>query len=153
MVLAFLLPFLSGLFPFLFASSGWTWTEAALVGLGVLALLSLRAVYQLQQDNDVLLGQTPLQKVIADKITEGNQLLLRLRRKRRVEEVPRQLTDQIVSWSGRTIRDLNEIAPDVANDLYEAHKTGLDTRVPKDQMRYVREMLGGLKKIGREIGA
>ena len=144
------LPVLAGLFPFLFRWE-WTWANAALVAMVIIAVLSLRGAYQLQTDNEVLLGQTHLQKIITDYIQEGVGLLKRLERKKKAEQVPRPLTDQIISWAGRMIRDLESAAPDVAADVYEAHGTGLDTRAPKDQMRYVRDVLKSLKKIGREL--
>jgi hypothetical protein len=113
---AILLPIVAGLAPFLLPGE-WGWAEAALVVVGLFALLSLRAAYRLQQDKDVLLGQTPLQNAIGAKIVEGNQLLRRLQRFGKAEAVPKPLTEQIVSWAARTIRDLGEIAPEVADNI------------------------------------
>jgi hypothetical protein len=136
------LPFLSG---------HWDALKALAVAFGVLVVLSLRAAYQLQADGEALLGDTELRRVIAGYIAEGHQLYRRLKRTKRNEEVPRPLMDDIVSWGGRAIRDVNKLAPEAADGLYSAHGKGPHNRIPKDQMTYVKRFIDGLKKLGREL--
>jgi hypothetical protein len=110
------------------------------------ALLSVWAAYRLQRDNDVLLGPTPLQEVIAAKIVEGNALVLRLRQIR-AAQVPEALTAAVASWASRTNRDLHEVAPEVGERfLSTTYSVGLESRDPREQREFVQNMLRGLEE-------
>jgi hypothetical protein len=137
------------LLPFLFPWE-WTWTKAVLVAVGIVAVLSLWATYKLQTEKEALLGVTELQKVIADKVIEGDQLLRRLKRKK-VETVPEELTRQIRSWGERAMRDLYAVAHELGEELEVAHGVGIETRDRQDQINYVTRLLQTLSKFGREF--
>jgi hypothetical protein len=142
------LPLLAAVFPFIFAQD-WTWLKAMLVVLAVLLGLSLWAAYQLEARVEIFLGDTPLQATIATQIKEGNELLRRLRRQPG-GEVSKSLSDMVVSWGGRTIRDINDVAPEVGNEL-NAKYAYLEVRDREGQILYVRRFLGGLEKVGEEL--
>jgi broad specificity phosphatase PhoE len=112
-------------------------------------LLSLWAVYKLEAQVETFLGDTHLQATIANQITEGNELLRRLRRQHG-EQVSKALSEMVLSWGGRTIRDINEVAPELGDEL-NAKYAYLDTREREGQIRYVKRFLGGLEKVGEEL--